>query len=86
MTDPNPPIPRPRRRPVRPSAARVRRLTELGQWHRNWVARHADNAGFHPDEHPTPGSDYNLHHVDLDASLAAQDEFHARARQIMGLD
>ncbi|MDG4832419.1 hypothetical protein O7627_24370 [Solwaraspora sp. WMMD1047] len=79
------PMPRPRSQPVRPSEDRVRRLTELGDWHREWTARHADDAGFRPTEHPTPGSDYNVHHVDLDAPAAALDEFHERARRIMGL-
>ncbi|WP_243707581.1 hypothetical protein [Micromonospora sp. KC606] len=78
-------MPRPRRRPVRPSEARVRRLQELGELHREWVAETADAAGFRPEEHPTPGSDYNLHHVDLDAPGPAQDEFHRRARQVMVL-
>lgn len=84
MTQPK--MPRPHRRPVRPSADRVRRLRELGELHREWVATNADEAGFRPDEHPIPGSDYNLHHVDLDAPLAAQDDFWRRARRIMGLD
>jgi hypothetical protein len=79
-----PDIPRPARRPVRPSTERVRRLAALGDWHAEWTARHADTAGFHPDEHPA-GSDYNLHHVDLDAPVEALDEFHARARQLLGL-
>lgn len=80
------PMPRPRRRPVRPSPERVRRLQELGDWHREWTARHASQAAFRPDEHPKQDSDYNLHHVDLDAPVEALDEFHARARQIMGIN
>jgi hypothetical protein len=67
---------------VRPSAERVRRLAALGDWHTAWTARHAARAGFQPDEHPA-GSDYNLHHADLDASAAALDEFHRRADAIL---
>jgi hypothetical protein len=76
---------RPRRDPVRPSEARVRKLRALGDFHAEWTAQHADEAGFHPTEHPKPGSDYNVHHVDLDAPAAAETEFHDRARQIMGI-
>lgn len=32
-----------------------------------------------------PGSDYNQHFPDMEASGEAQDEFFARAREIMGL-
>lgn len=73
------------REPVRPSETRIRRLRELGEWHDEWAATHGASAGFHPDQHPKPGSDYNQHHVDLDATPEAEDAFHARARQIMGL-
>lgn len=65
-----------------------RRLRELGDWHAEWSARAAADprTGFHPEQHPKPGSDYNLHEEDLDAPTSLQDEFHRRARQIMGLD
>jgi hypothetical protein len=79
-------MPRPRRRPVRPSQDRVRRLTELGEWHRDWQARNADAAAFRPGDHPKRDSDYNVHHVDLDAPVEAQGVFHRGAREIMGLD
>lgn len=77
---------RPPREPVRPSAQRVERLRQLGDWHREWTAQHADTADFRPQEHPAPDSDYNQHHVLMDAPTDAQDQFHTRARQIMGLD
>lgn len=63
----------------------MRRLQALGEAHREWVAENADTAGFYPEDHPIPGSDYNLHHVDLDAQTEAQDEFYHRARRIMGV-
>ena len=77
-------MPRPRTKPVRPSADHVRRLDELAEWHREWVATWANRAGFHPEQHPKRDSDYNLHHVDLDAPPRAQEEFYRRARDIMG--
>jgi hypothetical protein len=72
--------------PRRPSPDRIRRLRELAEWHDEWVKKWADRAGFHPQEHPRQDSDYNLHHVDLDAPPEAQQEFYERAQQIMGLD
>lgn len=72
--------------PRRPSDDRLRRLRELAAWHAEWAATWADLAGFHPGEHPKPSSDYNLHHVDLDAPPEALDEYHRRAREIMGID
>jgi hypothetical protein len=75
----------PRVAPPRPSAERQRQLAELADWHREWASRHeGDAAGsFAPDGR---GADYNQHNVDLDVSSAAEDEFHARARQIMGVN
>lgn len=70
--------------PARPSEDQVRRLKELADWHAEWVAKWAGRAGFHPEEHPKPGSDYNLHHVDLDAPPEALDEYYRRADEIMG--
>lgn len=66
---------------------RRRRLIALTEWHREWVARHqqAADEAYDPSQGPV-GSDYNLHYVDLEAPAEAQDEFHARARQIMGID
>jgi hypothetical protein len=72
-----------RQPPQRPSADRARRLRELAEWHDEWVSKWADRAGFRP-EGRKPDSDYNLHHVDLDAPAEAQEEFYRRAREIMG--
>ncbi len=65
---------------------RARKLRELAEWHREWSRRHADTASFHPEQHPDAGSDYNVHHVDVDPDPAAEVEYMTRARQIMGLD
>jgi len=72
--------------PIRPSEDQVRRQNELAAWYAEWTAKWADRADFHPDEHPKPGSDYNLHHVLLDAPQEARDEFYHRADEIMGID
>lgn len=67
--------------PPRPAPERVARLRALAQWHDEWVGRHLDGSGFTPRGE---GSDYNLHHLDVDgASPEAEDEFHARAAEIM---
>ena len=84
VTGPRPGMPRPRSQPIRPSEDEIRRTRELTAWHREWVAKWADRAGFHPEEHPKADSDYNLHHVDLDAPQEALDEYHRRADEIMG--
>lgn len=86
MTVPDQPLPRPRSIPVRPPEDQVRRSNELAAWHAEWVAKWADRAGFHPDEHPKPGSDYNEHHVLLDAPAEAIEEFYRRADEIMDQD
>lgn len=66
---------------------RRRRLVALGDLHREWSAKHQQRttAAFDASDRPDE-SDYNLHHVDVDASGAAEDEFHAQARRIMGID
>ncbi|WP_091639531.1 hypothetical protein [Micromonospora pallida] len=64
---------------------RRRRLVALGEWHREWTARHESSTPFDPSSRPE-GSDYAQHHVTLDADGAAQDEFFARANHIMGID
>jgi hypothetical protein len=70
--------------PRRPDEATIERLRKLAAWHDEWVAKWADRAGFHPEDHPKPDSDYSLHHVDLDAPPEAQEEFYRRAREITG--
>jgi hypothetical protein len=84
VTSPLPGMPRLKSQPVRWSDDEIRQVRELADWHREWMAKWADRAGFHPGEHPKPGSDYNLHHVDLDAPQEALDEYYRRAAEIMG--
>lgn len=65
---------------------RRRRLVELADWQAEWSRRHQGTAAAAFDSSGRPqGSDYNLHAVDVDAGGEAEDEFHARARQIMGI-
>lgn len=66
--------------------ARVRRQRALAEWSREWVEGQvaAGVDGPVPAERPEP-SDYNLHVPDMDADADAQDEFHERARKIMGI-
>lgn len=68
------------------SPERRRRLAQLGRWHHEWATRTLPDAQYRPAEHPKPGSDYSQHYVDLGADAAAEDEFHRRARRILGLD
>lgn len=59
-----------------------RRLVALGNAHDEWVdGKLATDPGPFRPEGRKPGSDYNQHHVDLEAD---DDAFHDRARQIMG--
>lgn len=75
----------PTRRTTVPSPERAERARRLAEWHDEWVAKWADRAGFRPGEHPKQDSDYNLHHVLLDAPPEAQREFYERADEIMGV-
>ncbi|WP_229071629.1 hypothetical protein [Actinoplanes sp. DH11] len=61
------------------------RQQALGAWHGEWQRRHAGSTPFRPELHAAD-PDYNLHHVDLEASSEADHEFLVRAREIMGLD
>lgn len=70
--------------PAPPPAEKRRRLAELAAWHDQWATRHMSTARFRPGGRPAE-SDYGQHFTDLDAAPAAEDEFHARARQIMGI-
>lgn len=76
----------PTRRTTVPSPEQAERARRLAEWHDVWVAKWADQAGFRPGEHPKQGSDYNLHHVLLDAPPEAQREFYERADEIMGVE
>lgn len=76
------PAPAGRRKPPRrPAEERVARLTALTDLHDQWVAANADSAGFDPKGRPKK-SDYNIHHVDLDADPTAAAEFAAAAAKL----
>lgn len=70
--------------PVRPSEARVARLQALSDLHDEWVDEHLDGAGFSPEGRKSP-SDYNIHYLDVNPPVEAEDEFFRRARKIMGI-
>ncbi len=67
--------------PKRPSKARVAILDKLADLHTTWVEGAADDAGFEPVGRKR-GSDYNVHHVTLDATPEAMDQFHADAAKL----
>ncbi|MFY7069591.1 hypothetical protein ACOQFV_27350 [Nocardiopsis changdeensis] len=77
-----------RARPVRPSQAQVDRLRALSDLHAEWTAEHLDGeVEFRPDApERRQVSDYNLHYLDVNPPADAEQEFHARARGIFGLD
>jgi hypothetical protein len=68
------------------SAAREDQQRALAAWHEEWnteqIAAGVD--GPVPPGRRSP-SDYNLHVPDVAADPADEDEFHRRAREIMGL-
>lgn len=57
--------------------ARAAKLRAIREAHDTWVGEHTEAVGarFDPAAHPKPGSDYNQHHVDIDADGAQLDEF-----------
>lgn len=63
----------------RPDDDYVAKLGALAAWHYEWALGRVDGAAFDPEGQ---GADYNQHYVDLEAD---DDEFHTRAREIMGL-
>ncbi|MDQ0377948.1 hypothetical protein [Amycolatopsis thermophila] len=73
-------------RAVPPSPEKRRRLNELADWHQEWARRNLDRAEFDRGRARAKSpSDYNLHYLDVNPSADAEDEFQARAREIMGL-
>jgi hypothetical protein len=68
--------------PVSPAVRR--RQNALAAWHDRWSAQHTESAPFTAEGHPA-GSDYNQHHIDVEADGEAEDQFHRRARRIMGV-
>jgi hypothetical protein len=71
-----------RKPPKRPNQERVDRLNALAKLHDEWVAANAEAAGFDPEGRPKR-SDYNIHHVDLDAPGPALDALQASAAEIL---
>lgn len=67
---------------------RREKLAALAAVHDEWQVRSFRGAYIHfdPSRANVPDSDYNQHHVDIDASAAAQDDFHQRAAHIFGMD
>jgi len=62
---------------------RRERLAQLAQLHDEWVDDNLESAGADFDSSGrVADSDYNQHHVDVDASGEAQDDFHQQAAQI----
>ncbi|MFJ8815437.1 hypothetical protein [Amycolatopsis thermoflava] len=73
-------------RPVPPSPEMRRRLNELADLHQEWVQRNLARSEFDRGRARAKSpSDYNLHFLDVNPPADAEDEFHARAREIMGL-
>lgn len=70
----------------KPTAEQIRAQNELFDWHAEWAAGQvrAGVDGPVPAGRPA-GSDYNLHVPDLNADADAEDEFHVRAREILGI-
>lgn len=66
---------------------RREKLRALREEHDKWALDNEEDAArrFFPDDHPRPGSDYNLHNIDIGASAAAQDAYAATAARILGL-
>jgi hypothetical protein len=68
------------------SATRADRLRRLAAWHQEWhAAQVADGVDRTVPAGRPEVSDYNVHVPDLEASASAEDEFHRRAREIMGI-
>lgn len=66
------------------NAARRAKLIAIGELHDQWVTKNLESAGAAFDSSGRKeGSDYNLHHVDLDADGKARDEFVAAAMKIL---
>lgn len=67
-----------RKPPKRPNQERIDHLNALASLHDSWVAANAGAAGFDPEGRPAT-SDYNIHHVDLDATPKAAADFATKA-------
>ncbi|MEU6427710.1 hypothetical protein ABZ860_17620 [Microbispora sp. NPDC046973] len=69
---------------TRPSAELIARLAALAEVHAEWEREHLAEADFRP-EGRRQGSDYQQHYLDVNPPTSAEDEFHRRAQQAMGL-
>jgi ADP-ribosylglycohydrolase len=68
-----------------PVSVRSRQANKIGAWNRDWSRRNEHRAEFRP-EGRVDGSDYNLHHLDIDTPLDAELDFSGRADEIVGRD
>lgn len=68
------------------SPERRRRLRALAAVHADWVSSNLDSAEFDREraQAKTP-SDYNVNYLDVNPPVEAEDQFHERARAVMGL-
>src|SRR5688572_21197433 len=69
---------------TRPSEKRIALLNAIGDLHTEWAQEGADRAGFRARRGGK--SDYNVHHVDLDAPVEDLDDFNARAQKLLDGD
>lgn len=67
--------------PAAPSPLRVAKSRATTAWRSRWYAKHR-NVPF-DEQRSVEGSDYNLHHVDLETDGAAQDELVAGMNMIL---
>lgn len=68
-----------------PSSVRSRGSNKIGAWHRDWSRRHEHRGEFRPDGR-IDGSEYNLHHLDVDTPLGSEADYGRRVDEISGRD
>ncbi|MFI5777133.1 ADP-ribosylglycohydrolase family protein [Nocardia sp. NPDC051570] len=61
-----------------------RRGLKIGFWHDDWSKRWRHRTEFRPESRMVEGSDYNLHYVDVEASLEAELDYSSRSDEITG--
>lgn len=68
------------------SLARRQKLAAIAKAHDEWVNEHLASVSseFDPAAYPKPGSDYNQHNLDVDASGEAEDELAAKVEAVFG--
>jgi len=68
------------------SPVRRQRLRALADAHAAWVAENLAGARFDAERaHAKSPSDYNLHYLDVNPTVAVETDFQLRARAAMGL-